>query len=120
LAKKSSDEKQDGESDYTFVIPEFDEAAYREKDILSTRITFAVVAFGVVVGIIAWVLTILPGIDWRLGWLPLFAGTAALKPALQRFKFPEDSLNFRALWGSYFLLFFTALAIWVLLFNVYS
>lgn len=121
MAKSKRDEKEEASEggDYRFVMPEFDDAAFQEKEIQSSRLTFVVVGVSLVLGLFSWLLTVAPGMDWKLGWLPLFAGMFVLKPLLARLRYPEEQLEFKSLFGNYFLLFFSGLAMWTLLANIY-
>lgn len=119
--KRDEDEKTpEPGGEYSFVAPSFDEEAFREKEITGSRVTFVVIGLSALLGILAWAINLIPGLDWRVAAIPLLAGTAALKPLLARMKFPEEQLEFRALFGNYFLLFFSGLAVWVILLNIYS
>lgn len=111
-----------GEGDYEFKLPAFDEKAFIRREILSARASFIMIAIGLVSGLAAavmWFMLPRPdqGGQWLLAWIPLFASVAALRPILVRMRFPEDVTKPRALLGSYFMVFLTGLAVWILVIN---
>lgn len=102
--------KDDG---YEFKIPEFNEQAFVRREILSARASFYTLAIGTLAGVISTFLWAAP-LAWQWGWVPILVGMLALRPILQALKFPEDVLAWKALIGSYFMLFFTGLSIWII------
>jgi hypothetical protein len=60
------------------------------------------------------VLTYALPIPWYWGWLPIVASMVAIRPMLQRMRYPEEITSWKALLGSFFMMFFTALSVWIL------
>lgn len=106
--------KDDG---YEFKLPEFNEQAFIRREILSARASFYTLGLGALTGVVATGLYAAP-LAWQWGWLPLVAGVVALRPVLQALKFPEEVLAWKSLIGSYFMLFFTGLSVWIIGVNV--
>ena len=123
MAKSKRDEKaEEAQGDYEFKLPAFDERAFIRREVLSARASFIMIGVGLVAGLVAalvWKVLGGPekGSTWLWAWVPLFAAVAALRPVLVRMRFPEDVTKPRALLGSYFMVFFTGLAVWILAIN---
>jgi hypothetical protein len=123
MAKSKREEAADAKDDgYEFKLPAFDERAFIRREVLSARASFIMIAVGVAAGLIAallWKALGGPakGSTWLWAWIPLFASIAALRPVLVAMKFPEDVTKPRALLGSYFMVFLTGIAVWILLIN---
>lgn len=115
-ARKSKDEKGEKGGDYEFPMPKFDEKAFMRREVESARITFLTVFIGLGAGVLARLADAYGG-NWRLGWLPLLLLLAGLQPLLQRMGYSEENTKPKAMFGNWFLLFFTGLAVWVLLHN---
>lgn len=113
MARSKREEPAAKDEEYEFKLPEFDERAFMRREIESARASFWTLGLGLGAGLLALGVS-LAHLDWRLGWLPVLAGMAALRPLLQRMGFSDDSTQLKALLGSYFMLFFTALAVWIL------
>lgn len=113
LAKKSKDKKAEPEEEYEFQLPEFDERAFMRREVASARTSFWTLGVGVIAGILSLGVSHL-GLTWTLGWVPIIAAMGALRPLLQSVGFDEEVTTHKALIGNYFMLFFTALAIWIL------
>ena len=113
-----ADAKAGAEGDYEFKLPHFDEQAFIRRELLSARASFYTLGVGLLAGV-ASVATYLAPIPWYWGWLPIFAAIVGLRPLLARLKFPEEVWSWKALIGSYFMLFFTALAVWILGVNLF-
>jgi hypothetical protein len=124
MAKSKRDEKADEkEGDYEFKLPAFDDRAFIRREVLTARASFVMVGLGIAAGVVAglvWYVLPRPdaGSRWMLAWIPLVLSLFVLRPLLVRMKFPEDVTKMRALWGSYFMVFFTGLAVWILVLNV--
>ncbi len=112
-AKREPKPKSSADEGYEFKMPEFDEAAFIRREVASAKASFWTLGIAALAGILAY-LVYLPGIDWRLGWIPIFAALGGLRPILERLGFDEEITKPKALIGSYFMLFFTALGLWIL------
>lgn len=115
-AKSKREEKaeaKDAQGDYEFKLPAFDEKVFIRREILGARASFYTLGVGLLAGVLAVVLYVLP-VPWQTGWLPILGSMVLIRPILQRLKFPEDVTTHKALIGSYFMLFFTGLAVWIL------
>lgn len=112
MAKSRREEKVEEKGDYEFRLPEFDEKAFIRREIEGARASFYTVGIGFAAGILSVVL-LASGLDWKLGWLPIFGAMAALRPLLQKMNFSEEAVGWKSLLGSYFMLFFTALSVWI-------
>lgn len=120
VAKSKRDEDADAkEGDYEFVLPSFDERAFIRREVQSARASFITLGLGVLAGILATVTQRVAGqAHWGYGWIAILLSIVALRPLLTAMSFPEDVTKPRALLGSYSMLFFTGLAVWVLGVNV--
>lgn len=117
-ADRAADKDAKGSDDeYEFHLPEFDEKAFMRRELESARSTFWTFGIAIPVGLLAWAVGAYGG-DWRLGWLPVIAGFAVLAPLLRKVGFSEESTSPKQMFGNWFLLFFTALVIWVIGVNV--
>lgn len=114
MAKSKRDEKvAERDEEYEFQLPKFDEKAFIRREVMSAKSSFYALGLGVLAGLVSLGL-FLAGLDWRLGWLPILAALAAMRPLLVKAKFPEDVTTPKALVGAYFTIFFTGLAVWIL------
>ena len=119
MPKSKRDEKAtEKEGEYEFKLPEFDEKAFVRREVLSAKASFYTLAVGVLAGILAVAVNVLAPDRWMLGWLPILGSMVALRPVLQRFGFGEESTSWKAIAGSSFMLFFTALSVWIVGVNV--
>lgn len=119
MAKGKREEKAEAkDGDYEFKLPVFDEKAFIRREVQGARASFYIIGAGVVAGILAVVLNLVAPDNWALGWLPIFGTMAALRPVLQRVGFDENVTSWKALAGSFFMLFFTALSVWIVGVNV--
>lgn len=119
-AKSKRDEKpaEKGEGgDYEFNLPAFDEQAFMRREVQNAKSSFYTIALGLGAGLVAVLLYALP-VPWYAGWLPIVGAMVGLRPMLTKLGFPEDVTAWKALFGSFFMLFFTALAVWILGVNV--
>lgn len=113
-SKESSKSKED---DYEFIMPDFDEEAFRHKEIQGAQASFVTFGLAILVGIIARALQVVAG-DWHVGLLAVALGLVGLRYVLPALGFDAAvEQGLRGLIGDLFLMFFTALAIWVLLSN---
>lgn len=112
----STSEGADGES--AFPMPDFDEKAFMRREVESAKISFWTAGAGLVAGVAAWLVGWLSP-DWRVGWLPIVLSMAVLGPALKKMKFSDDQTAPKAMIGNWFLLFFTALSVWIVLVNMF-
>ena len=103
---------KDDEGDYEFELPAFDEKAFIRREVGSARASFYTIGMGLAAGLLA--LAILAtDLNWQLGWIPILAAMAALAPILKRAGFSDEVVATKALIGSYFMMFFTSLGIWI-------
>lgn len=102
--------------DYEFKLPTFDEKAFMRREIMQARASFWTVGIGTLVGLLAAVPPFV-GFDFKWGWLIIGVGMLSLAPILKRAGFGEEVVKPKALFGSYFMLFFTALSVWILVVN---
>lgn len=113
MAKGKREEKAAAGDDYEFKMPDFDEKAFIRREVASAKASFYTVGLGMAAGVLAVVLNVaVPG-SWQLGWIPIFGSMAALRPLLLRFGFADEIVAWKALAGSFFMLFFTGLSVWI-------
>jgi len=114
-AKSKREEKADAKEagDYEFKLPAFDERAFIRREILSARASFYTLGVGLGAGLLSVLLYAAP-IPWYAGWAPILLSMVIIRPFLRRMRLPEDVTTPKAMIGSYFMLFFTGLAIWIL------
>lgn len=111
-AKREEKAAAEKEGEYEFELPEFDETAFMRREVASARASFYTIALGFLAGFLS--LAVLAfGLDWRLGWLPIFASMVFLGPILRRAGFTDEIVAPKMLVGSYFMIFFTSLGIWI-------
>lgn len=115
---KREDQLAEKEGDYEFKLPHFDEQAFIRRELASAKASFYTIALGLAAGIVSVLMYAAP-IPWYTGWIPLFAAIVLLRPMLQKLGFSEDVTKPRALIGSYFMLFFTGLSVWMLGVNLF-
>lgn len=119
MAKSKRDDKAEEKGgDYEFKMPDFDERAFVRREVQSARASFYTIGVGVLAGVLATLVNVAAPERWQLGWLPILGSMFALRPVLQRFGFGEEATSWKALLGSSFMLFFTALSIWIVGVNV--
>jgi hypothetical protein len=119
MAKSKRDEAEDEKGDYEFKLPAFDERAFIRREVASAKASFYTVGLGVLAGIVATGVQATAGQErWWLGWFVLLAAVVSLRPMLLRLKFPEEIVAPKALFGSYFMMFFTGLSVWILGVNI--
>lgn len=98
-------------------MPHFDEKAFMRREIEGAKISFWTAGAGLVAGIAAWIVGRFAP-DWRLGWLAIVVFLVALGPALKKLGFSDEQTTPKAMFGNWFLLFFTALSLWIVLVNL--
>lgn len=113
-AVAAGDAKEEG---WEFKLPAFDEQAFIRREMLTARASFYTLGLGLAAGVLSVVLYLMP-VPWFYGWLPIFAAMVGVKPFLTRLKFPDEVTSWKAMFGSYFMIFFTALSVWILGVNV--
>lgn len=111
--EKAVESKSAEGGEYEFKLPAFDEQAFIRREIQSAKASFYTLALGLGAGLVSVLLYALP-IPWYAGWLPIFGAMLGLRPLLAKMGFPEEVTAWKALAGSFFMLFFTALAVWIL------
>ncbi len=117
---KGKDRGEDEEEEYDFPVPDFDEEAYREKEINQAYMTFITFGVGILTGVLARVAQLtLPG-SWWIGFLPIAVALASMRSMFDALGYGEYADGFKALAGQAFLLFFTSFAVWVLVSNAPS
>lgn len=117
MAKSKRDEPTEKDAEYEFKLPPFDEKAFIRREVESARASFYAVGIGALGGIVATALQV-AGLDWKYGWIPLLASLALLQPLLKARGYGEDATKPKALLGSFFMIFFTGLSVWILGVNV--
>lgn len=114
MARSKREEKADEKDEsYEFKLPAFDEKAFIRREKEGAKASFFTLGLGLGAGLVSTILYALP-IPWYWGWLPVLGAMFGLRPILQRMGYSEDVTKWKALFGSYFMLFFTALAVWLL------
>lgn len=113
MAKKRRKEEKEEEK-YEFVLPDFDEKGFLEKDIKGTKALAVSIAVAIIAGLFAYMTT----------WISVFLGLAlilvfivALKWLYPLFKIEIESLEKKTIAGNYILVFLLALGIWIILLN---
>ena len=102
-----------GDEGYEFKLPAFDEQAFIRRELLAAKASFYVLGLGLVAGVASVLVYLLP-VPWYTGWIPIFVALVAVRPMLAALKFPEEVTAWKALFGSFFMVFFTALSVWIL------
>ena len=110
------------DGDYTFALPDFDERSFMRREVSSARITFVATAVAVVAGLVAWLVQLAAdaaGLPWQLGLIPIFASIWAVPKVAVRFGADVDPKDWKQMLGNAFLVFFTALSVWILVMNIF-
>lgn len=110
---KRAEKAEERDEGYEFKLPEFNEKAFIRREVASAKASFYIVGIGVLAGILAVVLNMIVAGSWALGWIPIFGAMATLRPTLLRLGFTDEVVAWKALIGSYFMLFFTGLSVWI-------
>jgi hypothetical protein len=117
MAKSKREEKEEEKgSEYEFQLPNFDEKAFVRREVQSAKASFWTVGLGFVGGILATVIWLFAP-AWWYGLIPIVLALVALRPLLQRLGFASDLLAPKVMIGSYFMMFFTGLSVWVIAVN---
>lgn len=120
MARKEEPTPSKGD-DYTFALPDFDERGFMTREISSARVTFVAVGVATVAGVVARVLQVATdaaGWPWQLGFVPILASIAIVPRVAARFGADVDTKDWKVVLGNGFMVFFTGLAVWMLLLNV--
>ncbi|HLF15925.1 MAG TPA: hypothetical protein VI796_00615 [Candidatus Thermoplasmatota archaeon] len=113
-------EEKEGEGDYEFRAPEFNEDEFIHKEMVSFRTTAILFVWGVIVAAVSWGVFGAVGGErngWFAGLALAAAGGYALKWLFPRFKADIRHFKRREWTGTGFLFFFTWLAFFILLIN---
>lgn len=113
---RKREEKEAKEGDYEFPMPKFDEKAFMRREVEAARMTFLAAGIGLGAGLLARLVDVVAP-DWKFGWLPILAAVLALQPLFRRLGYSEENTKPRVMFGNWTLVFFTGLAVWVLLHN---
>ncbi|MDH4122785.1 MAG: hypothetical protein OEV21_01695 [Thermoplasmata archaeon] len=116
MAKKRKKTKEAEEEKYEFVPPEFDEKQFLIDEMRATKRILFVLAYAIVFGVIAAVITVLSG-QALLGLLMAVFGLSTLKMYFTTLKIDLSKFTRRNWFESGIWFFFTFLAIWVLVVN---
>ena len=128
MAKKRKIVAKSKEPEYEFVPPDFDEREFILKDIYGTKVTLAVVAIAIAVGIICGFIDKSMEQDTALyiGLFLMFGVMFLLKKILKLFRLDPDLLSAgsqstgsstKSMVGNYFVYLFLCLAIWIVFIN---
>ncbi len=114
MAKRKKKEEEEGD-DIPFKFPEFDRKEFILKEMLQARILFAVTGLALVLGILAFFLTLQLN-NAIIGLLVGIGGFFPIRNIAEKMG-DTGSLEKKDWLGHYAIYFFTFLAVWVLLFN---
>ena len=128
MAKKRKIVAKSKEPEYEFVPPDFDEREFILKVIYGTKITLAVTAIAVVIGIICGFVdkSMEDEIGIYLGFLIMFGVMLLLRRILKLIRLDPELLSAgsqstgsstKGMIGNYFIYLFLCLAIWILFIN---
>lgn len=101
---------------YEFPMPKFDEKAFMRREVESARMSFIAVGLGVLAGVLARLADYATG-NFLTGWIPILALLVGLTPLFRRLGYSEENTTPKSMFGNWSLLFFTGLALWVVLYN---
>jgi hypothetical protein len=113
MAKKRRKEEVEAEK-YEWKPPDFDEKSFLKTDIKGTKVLMWAALLGVLLGILAYVLT---GISALLGVVVLLAGAVLLKKILPLFRVDLDGVKTTTIFGNAAILFIIGLAVWIVMLN---
>lgn len=117
MAKKRKKQKKvEEEEKYEFIPPEFDEKQFLKDEMSTTKQVLIVVAYGVLMGGLAAIATILTS-NGITGLAVLVAGFGTMKLLFNTMKFDLSKFTKKTWLGNIAWFFFTFLAIWILLVN---
>lgn len=117
MAKKRKKDKEDAE-EYEFMPPEFDEKEFLKKELTDIRVGLITVVFAIVLGVIAALISIANDELVIVAFFVGIAGIAVLKQFYAIVKIDTSEFKKKNWAGNIATLFFTFLAIWVLLLNM--
>lgn len=109
------------EGDYTFALPDFDERSFMRREVSSARQTFVACGVAVIAGLVAWLVgwaSTAAGGPWQAGFLPVFASIWVVPRVAVKFGADVDPKDWKQMLGNGFLVFFTALSVWILVMNL--
>lgn len=115
---KAKREERKEKDEYEFVLPVFDETAFIRREVQNAKASFWTLGLGLGAGIVSVALYTMTDLPWWAGWLPILGAMGLLRPLLEKVGFGEEVTKSKALIGSYFMLFFTGLAVWILGINL--
>lgn len=115
MAKKRKLVADEPEPEYEFVPPDFDEKEFILKDLYGTKVTLAVTAIAIVIGICAACLETVWA--WYGGLILLVVALLGLKEFLKLLRFHVDMLETKSMIGNYFVFLLLSLGVWILLVN---
>jgi len=116
MAKKKKKDKKP-EEEYEFTPPDFDEKEFLRKELRDTRTALLTVAYAIVAGMIAGLISMASRALIGVAFLVVIAGIFSLKYYYRLLKVDMSSFAKKNWAGSIATYFFTFLAIWVLLLN---
>lgn len=116
MAKKRKKQKKEEEEKYEFVPPEFDEKQFLLDEMSATKRVLLIVGFGVLIGALAGVLTIITA-NGLFGLVMLIVGFGSMKMLFIWMKFDLSKFKRRTWLENSAWFFFTFLAVWILVIN---
>jgi hypothetical protein len=117
MAKKRRKSDDEPEEEYEFRPPAFDEKEFIRKELGETRSVIFTVAYAIVLGAVAGLLSAADRAFMGPAFLIAIAGMVSLKWVYPMFKIDSKAFQKRNWLGNIGTFFFTFLAIWILLLN---
>ncbi len=117
MAKKRKKDKKEAE-EYEFTPPEFNEKEFLKKELTDIKVGLITVVFAIVLGVVAAAVTLANDDLVIIAFFVGIAGIATLKQFYEIVKVDTTEFKKKNWAGNIATLFFTFLAIWVLLINV--
>jgi hypothetical protein len=114
--KRKKQKKEEEEEKYEFVPPEFDEKQFLRDEMAATKQILLVVGYGVFMGTLAAVATIVAGSGY-LGLALLLLGFVTMKYMFTVMSVDFTKITKKSWAGNIAFFFFTFLAIWILMVN---
>lgn len=108
--------KKELEEEYVWVPPEFDEKAFLEKDILSTKLMAISAVFAIVFGIISAGIGIALGNN-AYGFIGWIIGAILITKSNKIIKLEKEDMGKMGMVGNVLLYALLALGVWILLIN---